>query len=179
MTTRYSPTQQALHWLTVVLVFAILPVAWIVDALKEDTPPFYFWLDIHKTIGLSILLLTLVRVALRLRTPPPAYPPEWPAFSKLGAKVAVVGLLALMIAMPITGYIWTTGHGYDVAPFDLVTLPRLFWKDRALGDAAKAFHEAGRWAVYGLIAAHLMGVSYHLIMRRDGALLRMLPPQKL
>jgi cytochrome b561 len=62
MPLRYSPVQQTLHWITVALMFAILPVAWVVMSLKEDTPKFLFYLDVHKALGLAIAALTLVRI---------------------------------------------------------------------------------------------------------------------
>jgi cytochrome b561 len=179
---RYSPSRQALHWLTVVLMFAILPVAWIVGSLKEDTQRFYFWLDVHKALGLSILLLTVVRIAWRIRDPAPRHPAGMPLWALRLAQAVTVGLLALMIVMPVTGYLWTTGHGYDIfdsAPFNAVHMPRIGWKDKGLGDLAKSVHLVGRWLVFGLIGLHLAGVSYHLIVRRDGLLGRMLPEQSL
>jgi cytochrome b561 len=183
MNARYSPAQQVVHWLTAVLMFSILPVAWIVGALKEDTPPFYFWLDVHKTLGLSILFLTLLRIVLRLRTPAPAYPADWPAYSKLGAKVVVIGLLALMIAMPITGYVWTTGHGYDVAPFDIVRQsaggapgrgelpPDRAPRRRAAADAAgaEAVERLGRELALGVWSRHLKAHHLSRVSYRDKA----------
>ena len=158
-------------------MLSILPVAWVVISLKEDTPPFYFYLDIHKSLGLAILALTLVRIFVRARQAPPAYPAAWPISSRVLAKLTALGLLLMLIAMPVSGYLWTTGHGYDVAPFDLIRFPRVAWNHRELGDAAKSFHQFGQWVVYTLIAVHLAGVLFHLIIRRDGALGRMLPPQ--
>ncbi len=178
MSVRYSSGQQLVHWMTVVLMFALLPVAWVVTSLKEDTPPFYFYLDIHKSLGLTIFALTIVRILARLRRPAPPYPVTWPASSRLMAKLTAFALLLMLLAMPVSGYLWTTGHGYDVAPFDLIRFPRLAWNDRALGDAAKSFHQVGQWVVYLLIGLHLAGVVYHLVVRRDGALGRMLPPQE-
>ena len=179
MTIRYSPVQQTLHWVTVLLMVAILPVAWVVVSVKEDTAPFYFFLDIPKTLGLAILALTLVRIAWRLVDRPPRHPWGMSRWNVALAAGVVTGLLLAMIVMPVTGYVWTTGHGYDVEPFGLMRLPRLFWKDRALGDLAKTVHQTSQWVVYGLIGLHLAGVSYHLIVRRDGLLGRMLPPQAL
>lgn len=179
MSDRYAPGQQVVHWITVLLMFAILPVAWVVVSLQEDTRPFYFYLDIHKSLGLTILLLTLVRLIGRLVRRPPPYPASWPAWTRALALAVSLGLIFMMIAMPVSGYLWTTGHGYDVAPFDLIRFPRLAWNHRALGDAAKRFHVIGQWVVYGLIGMHLGGVAYHLVVRRDGALRRMLPPQSL
>ena len=179
MSIRYSPVQQTLHWVTVLLMIAILPVAWVVVSVKEDTAPFYFFLDIHKVLGLAILALTLVRIAWRLIEPSPRHPRGMPGWNVALATTVMLGLLLAMIVMPVTGYVWTTGHGYDVEPFGLVRFPRLFWKERALGDLAKTMHQTGQWFVYGLISLHLVGVSYHLIVRRDGLLGRMLPPQAL
>jgi cytochrome b561 len=79
--------------------------------------------------------------------------------------------------MPISGYLWSTGHGHDVAPFNLVHFPRIAFKHRSIGDAAAAVHQTGQWFVYGLIALHLAGVSYHLMFKRDALIGRMLPPQ--
>lgn len=177
MNLRYSPFQQFLHWLTVALMLAILPVAWVAMALPEDTPRFYFVLDVHKSLGLTIFVVTVLRLLLRLVDPPPPHPRLMPGWNKVLAGLVVMGLLLVMLIMPISGYLWTTGHGYDVAPFEKVWLPRLFWNDRPVGDAAKAVHRWGQWAVYGLIALHSLGVTYHIVVRRDGVLNRMLPAQ--
>ncbi len=178
MMLRFSPVQQTLHWLTVGLMFAILPVAWVVMSLKEDTPKFLFMLDIHKALGLTIVALTVVRIAWRLIERPPGHPGSMPPWNRTLSAVVTVGLLIAMVVMPVSGYLWTTGHGYDVDPFGL-RFPRIAWKDKAVGDAAAAVHNYAQWAVYSLIGLHLAGVSYHLIVRRDGLLGRMLPPQAL
>lgn len=177
MQARYSAARQVLHWLSVVLVFAVLPVAWIAAAIPEDTKDFYYWLDVHKLLGLGILLLTVLRIAWRFVDGTPPLPPDVAAWNRRLGAVVTGALLLAMILMPLSGYIWTTGHGFDVAPFDWFRLPRLFYKDKALGDLAKQVHQWGRWLVYALIALHLAGVSYHLVWRRDRLLERMLPRQ--
>lgn len=177
MPARYSPTQQVLHWVTVALMFAVLPVAWIAYAIPEDTKEFYFWLDVHKLIGLSILCLTVGRILWRVFDRAPALPADVGAWNRRFAHAVAWELLTMMVVMPVTGYLWTSGHGYDVAPLDWFTLPRFFFNDRALGDFAKSAHLWGRWVVYLLIALHLAGVSYHLAFRRDRLLERMLPRQ--
>lgn len=177
MQARYSAANQCLHWLTVVLMFAVLPVAWIAVAIPEDTKEFYYWLDVHKLIGLGILLVTAARIAWRFIDPAPPLPADVGAWNRRLAHVVTGTLLLAMIAMPLSGYIWTTGHGYDVAPFDWFRLPRLFYNDKPVGDAARQVHQWGRWLVYALIALHLAGVTYHLVWRRDRLLERMLPRQ--
>ena len=59
MAARYSPTHQVLHWVTVVLMFAVLPLAWIATSIPDDTKEYYYWLDVQKCIGLTILILTV------------------------------------------------------------------------------------------------------------------------
>jgi cytochrome b561 len=177
MPARYSATQQVLHWLTAALMFAVLPVGWIATAIPEDTKEFYFWLDVHKLIGLTILCLTAGRILWRLFDRPPALPSDVSAWNRRLAQGVAGGLLAMMVVMPVTGYLWTSGHGHDVAPLNLFKLPRFFFNDQALGDLAKSLHLWGRWIVYLLIALHLAGVSYHLVFRRDRLLERMLPRQ--
>jgi cytochrome b561 len=178
MPARYSPTHQVLHWVTVVLMLAVLPLAWIATAIPEDTKEFYFWLDVHKLVGLSILCLTTGRILWRLFDKPPALPADVGLWNARLAHAIAACLLLMMVIMPISGYLWTEGHGYDVAPLDWFTLPRFFFNDKPLGDFAKSVHLWGRWIVYSLIALHLAGVSYHLIFRRDRLLERMLPPQR-
>lgn len=177
MRIRYSPAQQVMHWLTVLLMFSILPVAWILDSVVEETPSFFLWMDVHEAIGLTILGLTTLRIVWRLFDPPPQYSATIARWSNRSARLVHAGLLILMILMPISGYVWATGHGHDVAPFNLVRFPRIAFRHRAIGDAAAAVHLFCRWLIYGLIALHLAGVSYHLIFRRDALLARMLPPQ--
>jgi cytochrome b561 len=179
MRIHYSPAQQILHWLTVLLMFSILPVGWILDSVIEETPPFFFWMDVHEAIGLTILGLTTLRIVWRLFDPPPPYPTHSALWNRRVSRAVHLGLLTMMIVMPVSGFLWAAGHGHDVAPFSLVRFPRIAFGQRAIGDAAEAVHLFGGWLVYGLIGLHLAGVSYHLIFKRDALLARMLPPQAL
>jgi cytochrome b561 len=85
----------------------------------------------------------------------------------------------MLLIMPVTGYLWATGHGHDVAPFRVTRFPRIAFNRRSLGDVAENLHLIGQWLTYTLIVLHVSGVSYHLIAKRDFLLGRMLPPQTL
>jgi cytochrome b561 len=69
------------------------------------------------------------------------------------------------------------GHAHAVSPFGLIDFPRIAFGYRALGDAAQTVHLVSQWFLHSLIALHLLGVSYHLVLKRDNLLARMLPPQ--
>jgi cytochrome b561 len=175
----YSPARQLMHWLTVLLMFSILPVAWILDSAVEETPKFFVWMDIHEALGLTILMLTALRIVWRVFDQPPQYSAKIAPWSHRCALRVHAGLLILMMVMPVSGYVWATGHGHDVAPFNLVRFPRIAFGQPLIGDAAEKVHLYCRWLVYALIALHLAGVSYHLIFKKDALLAKMLPPQSL
>lgn len=178
MTQRYSAANQLFHWVTVALMLAVLPLGWIAVAIPEDTKEFYFWLDAHKLAGLTILAVTVVRIGWRFVDRPPPPPAGMSAANRIAAHAVAGALMLLMVAMPLSGYVWTTGHGYDVDPFGWFRMPRLFFNDKPVGDAAKIVHTWGRWLVYALIVLHLAGVIWHLVWRRDRLLERMLPRQQ-
>ncbi len=175
MPVRYSPVNQALHWFSALLMFAVLPVGWVMSLMDEESARFLFWLGVHKTIGLLILFLTVLRIAWRLHDRPPALPRGIPPWNRGLAHTAYGLLLLAMVAMPVSGYLWTNGHGFDVEMFGLVTMPRFAWQDKPVGDFGKLLHLWGQWLVYGLIVLHLAGVVFHILFRADGLLGRMLP----
>ena len=173
---RYSSVHQTLHWVTVFLMLAVLPLGWVVISLPEDTPIFYSWLYIHEGVGLVILFLTIFRIGWRIHDGPPALPKSIRRWSRHAVHLVYFALFAGMVVMPLSGYLWSTGHGHEVVPFDLISFPKIAFGSAFIGDAAKAIHQYGQWVIYALIGVHLSGVSYHLIARRDGILGRMLPP---
>ncbi|CAE6809148.1 cytochrome b [Paraburkholderia haematera] len=172
---RYSPQHQAMHWITALLMFSLLPTAWVIVSMKEDTPEFLFWLTIHKSLGLLILFITCFRLIWRIYDRPPHLPASVSLSNRYVAHIASGILFVVMIVMPVTGYLWTTGHGYDVELFGIWTMPEFAWKNRALGDICAAIHKFGQYVVYVTIGMHILGVAYHLIFKKDGVLGRMLP----
>lgn len=174
---RYPYRQQVAHWITALLMFAILPVAWVLVSVVEESKAFFFWMDVHEALGLALLLVTGVRLTWRLFDGRPAADPRTPRWMRAVAQSVHCGLFAALILMPVSGYIWATGHGHDVAPFNLVRMPRIAFGQRPIGDLAERVHLFLQWVIYALVALHLLGVAYHVVVVRDGLLSRMLPPQ--
>jgi len=177
VTARYAPRQQFLHWLTLVLMFSILPVAWVLVSVVEESKAFFLWLDVHESLGISLLALTLLRLALRVSDRAPTPDHRAPRWTRVLANIVHWGLFAMLILMPVSGYIWSTGHGHDVAPFNVIRFPRVVFGHRDIGDIAERVHLFCEWVLYGLIGLHVTGVCYHVFVVRDGLLSRMLPPQ--
>jgi cytochrome b561 len=174
MQPRYSPLNQALHWITALCVLAILPLAWVMTNAKDG--PFdealYNW---HKTLGLIVLLVTAFRIVWRFIDKPPPYPPIIAAWNRVLAHI-VYGLFFLVLLwMPITGQLATTYDGYPTTLFNLIPTPQLAPRNDHLARVFGDLHAYGQWMIYVLIGLHLCAVAFHLIWSKDGVLGRMLP----
>ncbi|HLY79868.1 MAG TPA: cytochrome b [Caulobacteraceae bacterium] len=175
MQPKYSPTNQALHWITALCMFAILPLAWVMTNAKEGTPFSSALFNWHKTLGAIVLLVTAFRIVWRFRDPPPPYPPAVAVWERTLAHIAYWVFFAALIWMPVTGYLTSTYGGHATKLFNAIPTPLLLPHDKGLSDLFGALHSAGQWAIYALIVLHLSAVAIHLIWKRDGVLGRMLP----
>jgi cytochrome b561 len=173
---RYSPAMQALHWLVAALMFAALPLAWAMTSLPRTAPDRELLFTMHKSIGVTILALMAVRLMLRTTRPIPPEPagmPRWMA----GCAVASHWLLyAVLFIMPISGYVLSTAGGNPVSYFGLFGLPSIP-PSQSLEVLGRSVHHAVQWAVYTLIALHVLATVWHVAIRRDRLLERELPPQ--
>lgn len=174
---RYSGTAQVLHWLTAVLMFTILPLAWGMTAVAKDNP----WRDtlflLHKSVGVTILALTIIRLAWRGTHPAPALPQSLMPWQAFVAKLSHWLLYLILIIMPVSGYVMSSTGGHSVSFFGLFDFPALP-QDKPISKLADAIHLTTQWAVYTLIALHLLATTWHVAVRRDGILERMLPEQR-
>jgi cytochrome b561 len=171
---RYDGVLQCLHWLTALLIFTTLPIAWVMQSMPHDARRDVY-VDMHKSIGLTVFLLTLTRLAWRLRHGARAFQMS-PLLSAF-AKVSHWSLYALLLALPLTGYIQSAETDHAAAFFGLFQIPALP-HNQIVGNAAMFIHNLLRWPLYGLIAAHLAATFFHVTWRRDGILERMLPVQR-
>ena len=171
---RYTLTAQALHWLTVLLILAILPVAWVVVSLPPG--PERSWLFvIHRSLGVTILVIVAVRLSWRAMNPPPPLPGGTSHAVELVGRATHWLLYAVLLLMPISGYL-QSASGRPVSYFGLFDLPALP-ENKGLDDVAKTFHLLGQWGIYALVALHVLATVWHVAVRQDGLLSRMLPPQ--
>lgn len=173
---RYTATAQALHWITIVFVFAVLPLAWVAESLPDGAQKSTVFV-IHRSVGLTILALIAFRLFWRARH---HAPPEQDGTGRVLAAMGQAShwlLYFIFLAMPVTGYLMS-GNGKPVNYFGLFQIPG-FPKDKAVDQVATGLHLAGQWAVYALVLLHIAATAWHVAVRRDGLLSRMLPPQRL
>ena len=185
---RYSAAARAFHWVTALLIFAIVPLGWIFAEFKTTggKPPTGFeapipgtpfaYASVHKTIGLAILVLVLARIAYRFVNRPPTLPGSMAAWEKGLAHASHWLLYLVLIVMPVSGYIMSSAGKNPISILGLVNFPKLPIS-KATGDIAKQIHLFTQYALYALVIGHVAAIVWHLWVRRDGILDRMLPKQ--
>jgi cytochrome b561 len=174
---RFTPLAQALHWLTALLVLATVVIAWHMKVLQRTDETRENWYYVHEAVGVTILALTMIRLGWRWLKPPPSLPGELNLVERGLATASHWALYAILIVMPVSGYCLVSTGGHALHYFGLFTVGPLLPQSRGLVDFARSVHAIFQWAVYLLVVLHVLATVWHVTVRRDGILDRMLPPQ--
>ncbi len=179
---RYTTTAIVLHWLIAALIGCNIVLGLTADSLPEGwTRPA---IDLHKSFGLTVLGLVILRILWRLSHPPPPLPASYSRLERIGAHAAHVLLYGLILLLPISGWL------HDSAFKDAAAHPlRLFWiipwfrisAVQNLPPAQKevahsqlfALHAWSGYALYALLALHIAGALKHQFIDRHAELQRM------
>ena len=172
---RYTGAAQVLHWLTPPLVLAQVAVAWVMLSLPPANPQDARMYALHKSIGITIWLLIALRLTWRLTHPAPKAGPDMPRALDVVGRVNHWLMYLVLFAMPISGYV-SSAMGPHGAAFWGVPLPALPHVD-AIAKAASVGHVVAAYTLYALVVLHVTATVYHVAVRRDGVLQRMLPVQ--
>jgi len=166
MIRRFAPWQRVLHWLMAILILTMFFIG--VGMVSTITPKYLTLVAIHKPLGIAILVLVLVRVALRLNYGAPALPADLPEPLKLAAVLSHYLLYVLMIAMPLIGWGMLSAASYPVVLYGGWHLPRILpasdWLHTVLWDA----HFYLAFAFFALVLLHIAAALFHALVRRDG-----------
>ncbi|MBN9089263.1 MAG: YceI family protein [Reyranella sp.] len=170
----YAGVAKLLHWLTALLVLGLIGVGlWMVD-LPIGLPKLYAFAW-HKWIGLTVLVLTVLRLAWRAYSPPPPLPPTVTAWERAVAPWSHGLLLVLLVALPISGWLMSSAGGVKVIWFGYLELPDLLERDTGLFERLVTWHHWLAWTLMAVLALHLLAVLRHDVLRRDGIFRRMWP----
>ena len=176
MQTRYSPRHQIVHWLTALCVAAIMAIAWVMISAREGAPFTDSLYDWHGSLGIVVLALTCYRIVWRYFDRPPPMPASLARWERALSGTTYVLLYVVLLWMPITGYVAAAAAGYPLKFFNLISIAPLVPKSDHLNTLMNTLHFVyGQWAVYTLIALHVVGVIFNVVRRRNGILGRMLP----
>ena len=172
--TRYTRTAIALHWLVALLIFIAFPLGLYMHGLVLS--PFKLKLvSYHKWIGVTVFLLTLARLAWRMKHVPPPLPDTIPLWQQRAAHSMHFLLYVLLMAIPLSGWLMSSAKGFTVVYLGLVPLPDLVGKDKALGDLLAEVHETLNFGLLALVCLHVAAALKHHFIDRDATLRRILP----
>jgi cytochrome b561 len=169
----YTPTARLLHWLTAVLVVTMIVVG-IVMANMGDGPTKDFLYNLHRSVGVLVLLIVLVRLVYRITHPVPPLPADMPDILKLAARANHWAFYVLLIIQPLVGYVATSAYRAPIRFFWLFELPPIWPENRALSEQLFVVHGIIGVTLAVLICIHVAGALYHHFIRRDHVLQRML-----
>ena len=174
MTVRYTATAKTLHWAMAILVFGLLALGFYMHdlPLSPEKLKLYAW---HKWAGVSAFLLVLVRLAWRAAHRPPPLPATMPAHLRFAAHAGHFLLYALMLAIPLSGWLMSSAKGFQTVWFGVLPIPDLIAKDKSLGDLLQTAHMALNLVFTIVIAGHIGAALKHHFIDRDDILTRMLP----
>ncbi len=161
----FDALARTLHWGMAALILAMLFIGVGMVASLSLRP---LLIDIHRPLGIALLLLALLRLFNRWRSPPPPLPSDLPAIQAFAATASHWLLYALMLAMPLLGWSMLSAGGYPVRMFGGVSLPPILPQDPVLYASLRAAHGALGYALFALVLAHLGAALYHAWVRRDG-----------
>lgn len=167
-TARYDRVSAAIHWLTTLLILVAIPVIFIAEEADRETGLQLVFF--HKSLGITVLGLTVLRIIWRIGHPAPALPPM-PALQVLATKAVHLGLYALMLGLPVTGYMLSSKSPFPLMWFG-VELPKLGIPE-ATAEAANEVHEVLGFVAIALIVLHFAAALYHQFGMRDQLLQRM------
>jgi len=174
---RYGRIAIGLHWLMVVLIIGMFSIGWFMVDLPKGAERHFFF-STHKSIGLTVAMLALLRLFWRQLAHPPGIPAGMSRWKWMLAELTH-GLLYVMIFLqPLTGYVSASFSGYTTKYFGL-PLPQWGWKDQVLNELFTEFHVFCSIVLLSLIILHVLAALLHLLVLKDGVFQRMLPaPRK-
>jgi cytochrome b561 len=165
-----------LHWGMLALFATTMPLGWSMTDLPPGAHKVRLY-ALHKSIGLTLLALAVLRLAWRAAERRPELPPM-PRWQTRAAGATHAVLYALMFAIPLSGWLFNSAAGFPLRWFGLVNLPSLSAPNPALKSLAHGIHETAVWALLALVALHLAAALKHHFVDRDRTLALMVPGVK-
>jgi cytochrome b561 len=170
---RFNPLQRLLHWVMAICILSMLFIG--VGFASTITPKYLPLVTAHKTLGIVILVLALIRLAVRLRYGAPPLPATLPAPMKLAASLSHYALYVLMIGMPLLGWAMLSAAAYPVVLYGNIRLPQILPQNDMLHTVLWDAHFYLAYAFYAVILLHIAAALFHALVLRDGVFQSMAP----
>ncbi|MEO0974433.1 MAG: cytochrome b [Pseudomonadota bacterium] len=176
--TKFHSLSRLFHWSVAGLILFQIPLAYQMIAMDIGPDKFQAY-ALHKSLGMSVFMLSALRLAWRQLNPPPPLPSNLSPRERWLAHAAHIALYVVTLAMPLAGWCYSSASAFQVSYFGLFTLPDLVPADEGLAEVFEWVHRLLAYALGGLLLLHVAAALQHHFMRRDNVLAAMLPFVKL
>ena len=167
MPDRYTPPAIVLHWLVALLIFVAFPLGVYMHELPLSPWKLQLY-SYHKWIGVTVFALMLTRMGLRLSGSTPPWPAAMTAWERGAARATHVLLYALLLVIPVSGWLWSSALGFQTVWLGLVPLPDLVVRDKALAATFGGLHKLLNFSMIALLTLHVAAaLRHHFILRDD------------
>ena len=174
---RYGLIAQLLHWAVVVGILLQYVWAWRIDNTDSIREQFSL-VTTHKSIGMTVLALVLLRMGWRAFNKPPPYPPSMARWEINAANLMHALLYLLILLMPLTGWMYTSAAGYGAEFWGLIDVPDFVPTGERLENFMHVAHETIGWVIPIVVAVHVLAALRHHFALKDDVLKRMVPGWK-
>lgn len=171
---RWGALSQLLHWLIVALICAQVVLALTAKELHPGHTRFAL-IGYHKSIGVTILALAVIRLLWRWTNPVPELPNSLKPHEKALARFTHAALYVILFAMPLSGWIGSSAHAFPVRWFNLFTVPAIVGKNLTLSSEMGKVHYAFAILLGVVVSLHIVAALWHHFVQKDDTLRRMLP----
>jgi len=180
--TRYGVISQALHWVIVALIITQYVLAKLAESAGHDKAAHpaaalqqLALLARHKSVGLTIFVLALLRLLWRWYSRPPPFPATMPRWQAIFAKLTHYAFYVLLLLLPMSGLVMSAASNYPVSYFGLFTIPNVVAPDETLKEIMKERHEMLFDILVIVAVMHVAAAFKHHFVDRDDVMRRMLP----
>jgi cytochrome b561 len=171
---RYTVVAQTLHWVIAALIATQFTLAWMADDLPLGMHKLAL-LARHKSFGMTLLMLGVLRLTWRLFNPAPPLPEHTSKIETFLARATHIAFYALLFAMPLTGWLMSSAKNYSVSWFGLFTWPNLISPDDHWFEVLKETHDVLSNVLFAIVILHFLAALKHHFWNKDDVLKRMLP----
>lgn len=172
---RFGFVAKFLHWTTALLIMTLLSVGFYMTSLGFSPTKLQIYM-LHKSFGILVLMIVVLRIFWRLANPPPESLPTHKSWEKTLASFVHFFLYCVLIAMPLTGWIMSSAGDFPATFFGLFSLPHLVSKNQDIFNLTRNLHTYIALGILALLALHFAGAFKHHFIDRDATLQRMTKP---
>jgi cytochrome b561 len=171
---RYTAVAQALHWIVAALIVTQFTLAWRADDLPLGMHKLAL-LARHKSFGMTVFMLAILRLAWRMFNPPPTLPDGMSSIERFLARSTHVAFYVLLFAMPLSGLLMSSAKNYSVSWFGVFTWPNLIAPNERGFEFLKSTHYVLSIVLFAVAILHILAALKHHFWNKDDVLTRMLP----